>query len=219
MKNIIIIGSSGHSKVVIDIIEIKKEFNIVGLIDRFRVGEETEGYNVLGKEEDLPELIKKYSIHGVIVAVGDNFVRSKISKYVKEKCPNLEFISAIHPNTSISKNVSIGRGSMIMAGVIINSKSIVGESCILNTASSLGHDCVIKDFASIAPGVRVGGNCKIDELAAISIGAVLVHKINIGQETIIGAGSTVVNDIGPFVVAYGTPAKMIRNRKSGEKYV
>lgn len=219
MKNIIIIGSLGHSKVVIDIIESAKEFKIIGLCDRFRIGEETEGYKVLGKEEDLPELIEKYSVDAVIIAIGDNFTRSKVSSSIKKICPNLEFASAIHPNASIAKNVIIGKGSMIMSGVIINSRSVVGESCILNTASSFDHDSILADFASIAPGVTIGGNCKIDKLSAIGIGATLSNNINIGKETLIGAGSTVMNDIDSFVVAYGTPAKVIRDRKSGEKYL
>lgn len=220
MKNIIIIGSSGHSRVVIDIIESANEFKIIGLCDRFRViGEETEGYKVLGKEEDLPELIKEHSIDAVIVAIGDNFIRSTVSSSIKMICPNLEFASAIHPNASIAKNVIIGKGSMIMSGAVVNSSSVVGESCILNTSSSFDHDCVLADFASIAPGVTIGGNCKIDRLSAIGIGATISHNIHIGEETLIGAGSTVMNDIESFAVAYGTPAKVIRNRKSGEKYL
>ena len=60
MKNIVIIGSSGHARVVIDIIESANEFKIIGLCDRFRViGEETEGYKVLGKEEDLAASAQK----------------------------------------------------------------------------------------------------------------------------------------------------------------
>ena len=79
MDNIVIIGSSGHAKVIIDIVQQQGKYNIVGLLDRFRdVGEKTLGYPVLGKEEDLPELIKAHALKGAIVAIGDNFVRSKV---------------------------------------------------------------------------------------------------------------------------------------------
>lgn len=220
MENIIIIGSSGHAKVVIDIVEKEGKFKIVGLCDRFReIGEETEGYLVLGKEEDLPELLKKHSVYGVIVAIGDNFVRSKVSSFIKELCPNIKFVCAIHPDTSIAKSVKIGDGSVVVAGVVVNSNALIGEFCILNTSSSLGHDAELADFSSIAPGVRVAGGCKIGRLTSIGIGAIVIEKVNIGADTLIGASATVMENIGSMVVAYGTPAKIVRSRKSGESYL
>lgn len=219
MKKIVIIGSAGHAKVIIDIIESAKEFKIIGLCDPLRAGEEIEGYKILGKQDELPELIKKHSIDGVIVGIGDNFTRSKVTSFIKEICPNLEFISAIHPNASIAKSVTIGKGSVLMNGVVINPHTVVGESCILSTASSLDHDSTLGDFASFSPGVRTGGDCRIGNFSVLGIGAILAHGINIGEETIIGAGSVVMRDVDSFVVAYGSPAKTIRSRKTGEKYL
>lgn len=219
MKNLVVIGSGGHAKVVIDIIESVKEFKIVGLCDQLRSGEKVEGYKILGKQDDLPELTEKYSIDCVIVGIGDNFTRFKVTSLIKKTCPSLEFISAIHPNASIAKSVTIGKGSVITNGVIISPHSIVGESCILNTASSLDHDSVIGNFSSFGPGVRTGGLCNIGDLSALGISTTLIHTITIGEETIIGAGSIVMKDVGSFVVAYGIPAKVLRTRKTGEKYL
>ena len=106
-----------------------------------------------------------------------------------------------------------------MAGVSINQCSSIGKFCILNTNCSFDHDSVLADFASLAPGVTTGGNCRIDPYSAISIGTVLLHGIHIGQHTVIGAGSLVTKSIESFVVAYGTPAKVIRPRKPGDKYL
>lgn len=220
MLNIIVVGSSGHAKVVVDIIERERKFNIVGFCDSFRsVGEETAGYQVLGSEQDLPDLISKYAIMGAIVAIGDNSIRLKVTSAIRAICPDLKFVSAIHPSSSIGKGVVIGEGTVVMAGAVVNPHSRVGDFCILNTLSSLDHDSVLGDFASLAPGVRTGGSCRIGKLSAIGIGAVLVHNICVGEEAVIGAGSTVMKDVDSLVVAYGTPAKMIRKRESGERYL
>ena len=220
MLNIIVVGSSGHAKVVVDIIERENKFNIVGFCDSFRsVGEETAGYAVLGGEADLPDLISKHSIMGAIVAIGDNSIRLKVASAIRGICPDLRFVSAIHPSSSIGKDVVIGEGTVIMAGAVVNSNSSVGKFCILNTLSSLDHDSVLGDFASLAPGVRTGGSCRIGRLSAIGIGAVLAHNICVGEEAVIGAGSTVMKDVDSFIVAYGTPAKVIRRRESGERYL
>jgi acetyltransferase-like isoleucine patch superfamily enzyme len=106
-----------------------------------------------------------------------------------------------------------------MAGVSINACSSVGRFCILNTNSSLDHDSILEDFASLAPGATTGGNCRVGQFSAVSIGAVLIHGIHVGEHTVIGAGSLVMKSIESFVVAYGTPARAIRNREQGDKYL
>jgi sugar O-acyltransferase (sialic acid O-acetyltransferase NeuD family) len=220
MDNIVLIGSSGHAKVIIDIVQQEGKYNITGLLDRFRdVGEKTIGYPVLGQEEDLPELMKAHALEGAIVAIGDNYVRSKVAARIKELCPDLPFVSAIHPSASIATEVSLGDGTVVMAGVSINPCCSIGRFCILNTNSSLDHDSVMEDFASLAPGATTGGNCRIGQYSAISIGAVLSNGIHIGEQTVIGSGSLVTKSIESFVVAYGSPAKAIRNRKPGDKYL
>lgn len=220
MNNIVIIGSSGHAKVIIDIVRQERKFNIVGLLDRFRnIGEQTFGCPILGQEEDLPKLIKAHALKGAIIAIGDNFIRSKVVTRITEISPDLPFVSAVHPSASIATEVTIGEGTVIMAGVSINPCASIGRFCILNTNCSLDHDSVLADFASLAPGAATGGNCRIGQHSAISIGAVLIHGINIGEHTVVGAGSLVMKSIDSFVVAYGTPAKVIRTRKPGDMYL
>jgi sugar O-acyltransferase (sialic acid O-acetyltransferase NeuD family) len=219
-NRIVIIGSSGHAKVVIDIVEQQGRYRIAGLLDLYRtVGEQTLGYQVLGQEEDLPQLTKIHSIQGCIVAIGDNFIRSKVATRVKEISPHMPFVSAIHPKASLAKDVSIGEGTVIMAGVSVNPCCSIGRLCILNTNSSLDHDSIMEDFSSLAPRATTGGNCRIGGYSAISIGGVLIHGVHIGEHTVVGAGSTVLKHIKSFSVAYGTPAKTIRERKSGDKYL
>ena len=51
MENIVIIGSSGHAKVIIDIIEREGKYNIAGLLHLFQnIGEETFSYKILDKK-------------------------------------------------------------------------------------------------------------------------------------------------------------------------
>lgn len=218
--NILLLGSSGHAKVVIDIIEKENIFKIAGIIDpTLQPNIQIMGYPILGKESDIPNIIKKNNISGFLVAIGDNCLREKVVTNVKEICPTLPFVSTIHPSANIGKNVTIGCGTVIMAGTVINPDSNVGEFCIINTNASLDHDCSLGNFSSLAPRVVTGGNCIIGDRCAIGIGAVLTHGISIGKDTVIGAGSLVMENFGDCIVAYGSPAKKIRDRKFGDKYL
>ncbi|MFM0303050.1 acetyltransferase [Paraburkholderia sediminicola] len=220
MQNILLVGSSGHAKVIIDIVEKQGRYRIAGLIDAFRtVGEATLGYPVLGGESDLTRLTAEHDLQGVIIAIGDNSVRANVAAKVADVCPQLPFVSAVHPSASIGKGANIGAGTVVMAGAVINADCRVGQFCIVNTKASLDHDCIMEDFSSLAPGVTTGGNCRIGSHAAVSIGAVLRHGITVGEHSVVGAGSIVLKAVEAFSVSYGNPAKKIRDRQQGDKYL
>ncbi|MCF7568625.1 acetyltransferase [Sabulilitoribacter arenilitoris] len=220
MKNILIIGASGHSKMIIDIIIKNNEYNIVGLIDSFKsIDSKIFGYKVIGNENDIPKLIKKHNIFGALISIGDNWVRKQMKELIESKSPNLEFISAIHPSAVLANGVFIPKGTVVMANVTINSDAKVGEFCIINTKSSLGHDSNMDNFSSLAPGVTTGGNITIGFCSAISLGTSVIQNIKIGKHTIVGAASLVIRDIGDYKLAYGIPAREIKNRKPNEKYL
>ncbi|WP_166966377.1 acetyltransferase [Yeosuana marina] len=220
MKKILIIGASGHAKVVIDIIERQNTYQIFGLIDSFKdIGTQLLGYNILGTEDDIPNLIEKHDIYGGLIAVGDNWKRSQLVHKIENLTSNFKFIVAIHPSAIIGKQVDIEEGSVIVAGVVINCDTQIGKHCIVNTKASVGHDCTIKAFSSIAPGVTLGGHVMIENHTAISLGANLIGKIHIGEHTVIGAGALVLNDIESYKIAYGVPAKPIKNREAGDVYL
>tara|TARA_R110002049_G_scaffold296797_1_gene485189 strand:+ start:21811 stop:22503 length:693 start_codon:yes stop_codon:yes gene_type:complete len=220
MENILIIGASGHAKVIVDIIEKQKQYNIVGFLDTFKEkGEKLFEYTILGSENDLNEIVEQNNIVGCFVAIGDNCTRKIMSKKIAALNPTIKFINAIHPNSTIGKEVELGHGIAIMPGVVINSDSKIGNFCILNTNSSLGHDGVMYNYSSISSGVRTGGNLRLNECSAVSIGATIIENIVIGKDTIIGAGSLVTKNIPSEVVAYGIPAKIIKSRKADDKYL
>lgn len=220
MKNIVIFGSSGYTKVIIDIIEKVNNYRIVGLIDPYEgKGTNLFGYTIIGSEENIEDLRKEYNFDCGIIAIGDNWRRKEVFERVRKRSSSFTFIKAIHPSVQIGKDVTIGEGTVLMAGVIANSATEIGRFCIINTNASLDHDCIMEDFSSLAPNATLGGNIKIGQYSSISLGANIIHEINIGAHSIIGAGTLVNKDIPDLVVAYGVPAKIIRKRKIGDTYL
>lgn len=220
MDRIVIIGASGHARVVIDIIEQAGLYEIAGLIDRdLAIGDEMFGCGVIGREADLPELRRRHDLRGMIVAIGDNFIRDQVLARATAACPELPLISAVHPRASIARGVTIGPGSMIMAGAVVNPCSTIGSCCIVNTNSSLDHDSRMDDFSSLAPGAALGGHCRIGAYSAIGIGATVIHGRTLGEHVVVGAGSTVLHDVEPRQVVYGSPARLIRPRQPGDRYL
>jgi sugar O-acyltransferase (sialic acid O-acetyltransferase NeuD family) len=151
--------------------------------------------------------------------VGDNWVRRRLVRLIQRLTPHFIFINAVHPSAILGKNVSLGSGTAIMPGVIVNSNSTIGDHCILNTRVSIDHDGILFDFSSLAPGVCCGGNLRLGSGAAISLGTQVIENVCIGSWSVVGAGSLVLGEIPDNVVAYGSPARIIRNRRAGEPYL
>lgn len=220
MEKIIIIGASGHGKVITEIIEKNGQYEIFGFIDSFKkIGTNILGYKIIGDENHIPYLMEKEGIAKGIIAIGDNLKRKKMFKKIKSIRHNFDFISAIHPSASISNYSTIGKGVAVMAGTVINAEAQVGDFSIINTKASLGHDSILEKYSSLSSGVTVGGNVTIGKFTAISIGATIVNNITIGKHTIIGAGAVVTRKIGNFQVAYGIPAKFVQKRNKGDNYL
>lgn len=220
MKNIVIIGASGHGSVILDCIEKEGKYNVSGFVDSFKEkGTKQNGYEILGSEYDLPYLMEMFNVYGGIVAIGDNWTRKSVVDRISMIAPNFEFITSIHPKAVIGKDVHIGKGTVIMPGAIVNANSKMGDFCILNTNSSLGHDSIMDDFSSMASGITAGGGFYLGKFSAVCLGTNIIENVRVMEHTVIGAGSLVVKDVRGYVVAYGSRARIVRERKVGERYL
>ncbi len=218
--NLVIVGSSGQAKVVIDIFEKMNNYEIVGLIDGYREkGAQTSGYDVLGSEDVLPELQQKYEHLQFFVAIGDNALREKVVLNLLNIIPTASFANAVHPSAQIAASVTLGQGVAIMAGAVINSDTSVGNFTIINTKASLDHDCVLGDYASLGPNATTGGNVKIGKSSVLGISATIKHNIKVGSNTIVGASALLLQNCADNEVWFGAPARFVKPRVLGEKYL
>lgn len=220
MQNVVIFGASGHGSVILDCIEKEGKYKVLGFIDSFKKkGAKINGYPILGSEIDLPYLMEKYNFFRGIIAIGDNWIRKLVVDRILKISPDFDYVNAVHPKAEIGKNVDIGKGTVLMPGVIVNANSVIGDFCILNTNSSLGHDGRMENYSSLAPKSCTGGNFRLGKFSAVCLGANIIDNITILEHSVIGAGSLVVGNIEDHILAYGAPARKIRNRITGEPYM
>jgi len=220
MENIILIGGGNQAHYTIDIIEKESKYNIVGIIDSIHeIGSDRFGYTIIGRQENISQLIEKYNIYGGVISIGDNWSRYYVGEQIKQLAPDFKFINAIHPSVIIGNNVKIGCGVVAMAGCIFNPKSKIGDFTFFATGAQVEHDCVIADFASISAGSVTGGHVVLGKYSAITLGVTVIDRLSIGENCVIGAGSIVVKNIPDNVLAYGNPCKIIRERKKAEKFL
>lgn len=220
MERILLLGASGHAKLIIDTVEKEGRYFIAGLLDENKPrGTEWFGYPILGKITELAARMEEADARAGIVAIGDNWVRNQIASMVSRIAPEFSYVTTIHPSAQVARGVSMGEGTVVMAATAINADARVGRHCYVSTKASLDHDSEMGDFSSLGPGATVGGSVRIGAGSAIALGASVIHGIRIGEHTVIGAGATVVRDVGDRVVAYGVPVRVVRARTPGDKYM
>jgi UDP-N-acetylbacillosamine N-acetyltransferase len=210
MQKIVILGASGHALVAIDILRQQSEFQIIGLIDDVNPqlhGTIFDGLPILGGREQLSEL-KSQNIDRIFVAIGNNTARMREGSYLRSL--GFDIVTVIHPKSIVAPDIRIGSGTAICAGAVVVTGSQIGQDVIINTCASVDHECTIEDGVHIGPGVHIGGRTTIRKGAWMGIGAIVSDRITIGESSTIGAGSVVIRDIPPGVVAYGVPAKVMR---------
>jgi len=215
-ETIVIYGAGGHAKVIADILRLTEQYEIIGFLDDNnpqKYGNDFYGSYIIGGKEKL-NLIKKNGTVNIIIGFGNNYIRLRLGGMLKKIGFNL--VSAIHPTSILARDISIGPGTVVAAGVIINPESHIGENVIINTNVTIDHECNIQDGVHISPGVIIAGNVNVGKGSWIGVGAIISDHIIIGSGSIIGAGAVVVNNIPNDVVAYGFPAKPIRRVETND---
>ncbi|HZG84973.1 acetyltransferase [Paenibacillus sp.] len=205
MKNkLLIVGASGHGKVVADIaLKMDKWQNVHFLDDDTRI-KSAMGLEVIGTSDDVFTHIGEYEI---FVGIGNNANRQKIHEILETFGASIPVL--IHPNAVIGSLVDIGIGTAVMAGAIVNSCTKIGKGCIVNTGCTIDHDNDIEDFVHISPGAHLAGTVKVGKGSWLGIGSVVSNNINITSGCKVGAGSVVVKDITEPGVYVGVPVRRI----------
>lgn len=197
-----IIGASGHGKVVADIAKKMGIYEEISFLDD-DLKKRISGYKLMGAVEEYRKWI---ATHDFIIAIGDSKIRSRIQKMIEKEAV---IAILVHPNAVIGEKVQMGKGTVIMANVVVNSDTVLGEGVILNTGSTIDHDCHIGDYVHVAPGCHISGTVSVGHRAWIGVGSCIVNNVNICEECVVGAGAAVIADIKEKGTYVGVPARKV----------
>ena len=195
----VLYGASGHAKVIIDILEQSGE-SVDFLIDDDPQIMSFMNYKVRSDIHNISLSNKR-----IIVSIGSNKTREIIASRLSS-----DFGTAIHPNSTLGRDVLVRPGTVIMAGAIVNSATRIGRHCILNTNCSVDHDCDLGDYVHISPNATLCGTISVGQGTQVGAGATVMPNVFIGKWVTVGAGAVVINDVPDHAVVVGNPAKIIK---------
>lgn len=198
----IIIGASGHGKVIGDIVLARGD-RVLGFLDDGKIGETCLGLPVLGGSQDYVN----HPDGEFIIAIGNATIREKIATAME----GVTWYTAIHPSAYVSPlGVTIGEGTVVCANAVINPGAVIGKHCIVNTAAVVEHDNQISDFVHISVGTKLAGTVSVGKSTWVGIGAVISNNITVCGGCMIGAGAVVVKNIENSGTYVGVPARRVK---------
>ena len=196
----VFIGAGGHARVLASVIES----NHAELVAVFDPNPEKTALDEVKNEGAYQQ--DKHPNAEIIIAIGDNVIRERISQEIKHKVGQ-----AIHAAAIVDRLVNLAEGVQIIQGAIVNRGASIGKHTIVNTNATVDHDCEIGDFVHIAPGATLCGGIKVGKGTLIGANATILPNCTIGKNVSVGAGAVVTTDLPDNVIVAGVPAKIIKH--------
>ncbi len=206
-------GAGGHGGVVLDAVRQEGLHDLVAFVDDAKGSSNRfhrSGLPILYGRHQLDRL-RADGVGGMVIAIGEEAARAASAAVAVNA--GFELCTIVHPSAAVCSDVCIGRGTVIFAGAVVQTGAEIGDNVVINTCASVDHDGRVGNGAQLAPRVALGGCVTVGELSFIGIGATVINGITIGRNCVIGAGAVVVRNIPDHSVAYGLPARVIRERK------
>ena len=195
MKSLLLIGGGGHCRSCIDVIEAEGKYKITGIIEQ--TGDNSEsvlGYQILGNDNDLSELVKECSIALITVGQIKN-ADLRVRLFQQLRGIGFELATIISPRAYVSKNATLGAGTIVMHDALINTGAKIGNNCILNTKSLVEHDAIVEDHCHISTSSVVNGGTVIREQSFVGSNTIIKEYVTIGKNSVIGGGLRIMCDL------------------------
>ena len=208
----LIIGAKGFSREVLEIFHQLDQLQNIGFYDDVNMDIGTILYDrfpVLKNEEGVKEFFIENG-NEFTLGIGNPILRFKL--YNKFMNFGGKFYSTISPLAQIGHyGNKLGEGCNIMTNTVITNEIKIGKGVLINLSCTVGHGTIIEDFVELCPGVNISGNCVLGKCTFIGTNATVLPNVRIGENVTIGAGSVVTKDIPDNCLAFGIPAKVIKN--------
>ena len=179
-----------------------------GYCDRAAVAATQLSYLGAEDSQQAQRLLRQFPF---LPLIGDNQLRQRVTERVLAGGATLH-VAVTHPQSVVSATASLGAGTQVLAGVVVNIGAKVGRGVILNTNCTVEHDCIIEDYAHVAPGATLTGRVSVGQAALIGAGAVVLPGRRVGAGATVGAGAVVTTDVPEGATVVGNPARPITRK-------
>lgn len=212
MKKLVIVGAGDFGREVSWVAErINAQtpvWELLGFVDDSAAirGRTVDGYPVLGPVSWLEAVTDELY---VVCSIGTGRIRKQVMERVLAN-PHLRPAALIDPAAIVGRNVQIGQGSVVCAGVVLTVSVHLAEHTIVNLNCTIGHDVVLEPYCTVHPGSNLSGRVHVGACTDIGTGTKIIQGLAVCSGCTLGAGTVVVRDITEPGTYAGVPARRIK---------
>jgi acetyltransferase-like isoleucine patch superfamily enzyme len=156
-------------------------------------------------EREFPSSISPWARLDVIPRARHH-ERHKLSLGKNTLIESMSVVCTWHGDVILKDGASIGIGSIVIGPVLIGEGSACGQNCFIGGQSHHYED-ISKNF--LRQGVQTE-QVIIGKNVWVGANAVILPGVKIGDNSVVGAGSVIVEDVPAYSVVAGNPAKIIK---------
>lgn len=212
-RDLVIVGAGGFGRHVHQIIEDinadRSCWSVLGFVDDFAEAPEIHGIPILGGLQ----WIQERSSVDVVVAIGSSRQRRAITSQLLGH-HGIRFPSLIHPSAYVASRATIGEGVVVAALAAVNTDVQLGSHVHINLGVTIGHESILHDFVTVYPNASVAGQCVIEEDVEVGSGSIILQRLSVGREAVIGAGAVVTRPVNAGTTVVGVPARPMGQKNS-----
>lgn len=205
MKDIIIVGAGGFGREAVDLIrdinKLENTWNIKGFIDDnlHALDNVRCKYSIIGTIKEWKPTDDEYYVIGIASPKSKEIVTNMLIER------GAKFVTMIHPSAIISEEAEIGEGCVITGGSSVGDCARLGK--FVNIAGSMiGQDSIIDDYSTTTGFTNIA-SAFLGKRVMVGSHAVVLNKIKVGDDAVVGTGSIVVKNVKPGTKVIGYPAK------------
>jgi sugar O-acyltransferase (sialic acid O-acetyltransferase NeuD family) len=211
---LVVVGGHGSGEIAMAVFEAanaaREQWEIAGFLsDVCPPGQRLGEHPVLGGTAEVEDFVSRgYLIH---YALHFNAKKKweRVEKLRSLRLPPESHASAVHPRAHLEPSTELGPGVVVCAQAASSFGVRLGGFTHLYTNCFVGHDTTVADYATLAAHSVLGARVRAGEGCHAGLNCSVREDVSLGEYAVIGMGAVVLDDVAPFEIVGGNPARVL----------
>lgn len=206
MADVLLVAASGLAREALAVLRRSGEHTAIGFLDDDQTtwGTSLDGLPILGGSDAS----NQHPGASLLICAGRGVARAAIAARLADVGRTDDaYITAIDPSVVVPAGCTVGKGSILLAGVVLTTNVSLGRHVVVMPNVTLTHDDYVGSFATLCAGVSLGGNARIGEGAYLGMNSSVREGTRVGRHGVLGMGAVLTRDLPPGETWVGVPAR------------